>query len=154
MFFISAFGSAIAYGTDAIFGKLALNDMPLEIFIFLLAVVYSFIAVGMFVIYRKSIYAYFVNNEHLPAVAWAVVAIIVGTVIADILMWKAINLSKTWQLPITVAIIHTAPIFSLVFVILYYKQSINIKAIAGICLTVIGCALMIINSGEDIKTLT
>lgn len=148
MFYLPAFGAAIAYGSDAIFGKIALKDMPLTVFIFILAAVYFVMAIGMLIMYRQQLYVYFSNRKNDRAIMWALLAVVLGTVIADIMMWKAIQMSEMWQLPISVTIIHTAPIFALLFVWMFFKQFMTIKAFVGLCLAIIGCAIMILNSKE------
>jgi uncharacterized membrane protein len=148
MFYLPAFGAAIAYGSDAIFGKIALNDMPLTVFIFILAAVYFVLAIGIYITHRPQLHAYFSNKKHHRAIMWALLAVILGTVIADIMMWKAIQMSQMWQLPISVTIIHTAPIFALVFVWIFFHQFMKIEAFVGLCLVIIGCGIMILNSKE------
>lgn len=150
MFFVLALLSALAYGTDVIFGKVALNEMPMIIFIFLLAFIYSIIAIIIFIIYNKKIISYVKSGTNTKSILFASFAIIVGTIIADFLMWKSIQMSKTFQLPLTVTIIHLAPVFSLIFVIIFYKESVNHKALFGMLLVIIGAVIMIYNSNTKL----
>ena len=142
--------SAMAYGSDAIFGKLALNDMPFFIFIFMLSLIYLILGVILFLFNYDYIISYFANVKDYSTIGYSIFAIIFGTIIADILMWKSIQKSQTSQLPITIAIIHTAPVFALLFVTFYFKTYLNWKALFGFGLVVIGTIIMIFNSGDSI----
>ena len=64
-------------------------------------------------------------------------------------MWLAIKYSSNKNLPITVSLIHTVPIFSLLLVWLVYKQTLNYKVIFGIFLTIIGVIITIFFNNES-----
>jgi drug/metabolite transporter (DMT)-like permease len=151
MYFIGpALAASLAYGSDAIFGKLALDDMPMYIFIFILSFCYFILAIVMFVAKPNTVWTYLKNPKNMPYIGWALVAVIIGTILADICMWYAIKTSSKLTLPIAVALGHTAPIFSLILVLLVFKEALNWKAVAGIMLTVIGCIITVFYSGQYI----
>lgn len=64
-------------------------------------------------------------------------------------MWYAIKNSSLANLPLTIAIIHTAPILSLILVCMFYKECMNWKANLGIVLMVVGGCLVIFYSGAS-----
>ena len=70
--------------------------------------------------------------------------------IGDIFMWLAIKSSSNKNLPLTVSIIHTVPVFSLLLVWLVYKEKLNYKVILGIFLTIIGVIITIFFNENNI----
>ncbi len=77
----------------------------------------------------------------------------IGTFLGDFFMWYSLKIASHKNLPLAVAIIHTAPILSLLFVFLIYKEKIDYRAIFGIILSIIGCIIAIIYSGSNVKYL-
>jgi drug/metabolite transporter (DMT)-like permease len=153
LFILPALGASLAYSSDVIFGKLALEEMPMYLFIFILAMCYLVLAIGMFILKPKEITSYFNQKANLKPTCYAVIAIILGTVLADILMWYALKVSSRKQLPIAIALVHTAPLISLLLVFVFFKQYLNWKSIAGVILTVVGCAIAIMFCGDSIDNL-
>lgn len=144
MFVLPALGASLAYSTDVVFGKLALDDMPMVIFTFVLSICYAVLAIGLFVWQPTKIREYVTNKKNTKTIALAILAVVTGTVIADVLMWYAVKKSPTHHLPIAIALIHTTPVISLIIVALYYKHKINWKVALGVILTVVGCMITIL----------
>jgi drug/metabolite transporter (DMT)-like permease len=119
------------------------------VFIFVLALCYCGVAVVMFAWRPRLIAGYLGDPSNRRSVCIAVVAVVAGTVAADILMWIAIHVTThRSQLPVAVALIHTVPVFSLLLVWAVYKEALNWKAVAGCAMTVAGCVVMLLNSGD------
>ena len=72
-----------------------------------------------------------------------IIAIIIGTITGDYLMFYTINKSSKSNLPIAISLIHLAPIFSLFLVYFYFKKRLNIGSIIGIILVFIGTIIAI-----------
>ena len=136
---IPAVLSSAAYSSDVIFGKLALDKMPTHVFIFLLSACYAALAVGMVAWRPREIASYLADASNRSSIALAVVAVVVGTMLADVLMWMAIKAASKPQLPAALALIHTTPVLSLLLVWLVYKATIDWRAACGVLLTVVGC---------------
>lgn len=135
--------SSLAYSSDVLWGKMALDEMPMYIFTFLLAACYAVVGVAMYMFRPGDISSYLAKAANRRFVGFAVAAIVVGTILADIFMWYAIKVSPTRTLPAVVTLVHTAPIFSLLLVYLFYKESIPWKAVVGILMAVAGCMLTV-----------
>jgi uncharacterized membrane protein len=146
MYILAAFLSALAYSSDAIFGKLALEHMPSSVFIFILCCVYFIFGVVLFAWNKQLYFTYLSKKENSRTIVFALLAIIIGTVIADILMWKSIQLSNRAQLPITIAIIHSAPIFSIILVAIFFNKYLNLMSLFGLIIIMIGFYILIINN--------
>ena len=142
-----ALGSALAYSTDTVATKLALEEMPFPLFMFILSFLYTILGVILFAVNGKEIVSYF-KSKNIKPIGLAVAAIIIGTIFADFLMWKAISNSSRAQISTTIALIHLTPLFSLVLATLFFKQQSNWKIILGVVLTVIGSMILIVNT-ED-----
>jgi hypothetical protein len=152
-YIVAALLSAIAYGSDVIFGKFALDDMPFFIFMFILAFIYFLIALFMFIFNYNYIIDYFYKIKNYSSLYWSIIAIILGTIIADILMWKAIQLSNYSELSTTITLIHMAPVFGLIFIAVVYKYYLNYKALFGFFLVIVGLIIMIFNSNKALLIL-
>ena len=76
---------------------------------------------------------------------YAIIAVLIGTILGDYLMFYTINKSKKINLPIAITLIHLAPIFSVFLVYLYFKQKLNYKALTGIIIVFIGTLITINN---------
>lgn len=135
--------SATAYSTDVIFAKQALNNMPIYIFLLIVCSLYVLLSIAIILWKRKEVVQYFTTKKNTKYVVIAVLGLLVGTMLADILMWLSIKLSKKHHLPVTVTLIHMTPVLSLLLVVLFYKVSLRWQAIAGVLLAVLGCAIMI-----------
>ena len=84
-----------------------------------------------------------INNYYY--LKYAIIAVIIGTILGDYLMFYTINKSKKINLPIAISLIHLAPIFSIFLVYIWYKQLLNFKALFGIILVFIGTLITIYN---------
>jgi uncharacterized membrane protein len=143
LFIIYALLASIAYSTDVIFGKLALDNMNIIIFTFFIGLCYTFLSFIIYIFNYNKINSYLINKNNYYYIFYAIIAIFIGTIFADICMWYAINNSSKKLLPITVSIIHTVPVFSLLLVYFIFKESLNYKQIFGILLTIIGVIITV-----------
>jgi len=151
IFIISGICSALAYSTDSIFGKIALEGLPLNIYFIIIAFVYTIVGVVLSIIHRNDIYKYIqkekINNYYY--FKYAIIAVIIGTILGDYLMFYTINKSSESNLPIAITLIHLAPIFSLFLVYFWFNKKLNIKAIFGICLVFIGTIIALLNTNHN-----
>ena len=148
LYIIYALLSSIAYSSDVIFGKMALEEMPMSIFVFILSFLYFILGIILYIWKRNEINDYIKKPDNYKNIFYAVIAIIIGTILADIFMWYAIKLSSRRKLPIAIALIHTAPILSLFFVYLFYGEILDYRSIMGIIISVIGCGIAIYYSNN------
>ena len=146
---IPALLSSLAYSSDAIFGKFALNKMNMFVFTFLLSLTYAVLSIFLFIMQPKQLWQYITDKRNHKPIGWAILAIVIGTIIADIFMWYAIKTSSKMHLPITVSLIHTVPVFSLLLVYLIFKTRPNNKAVLGIFLIVIGSIIAVYYGEEE-----
>lgn len=144
--YIWALASSLAYSSDVVWGKMALDEMPMYVFVFLLAACYTVVGITMLALSPRSITGYISNKKNLRFLGLAIVAIVIGTLLADVLMWYAIKVSPKRSLPAVVTLIHTAPIFSLVLVWMVYNEAIDWRAVMGIVMAVAGCILTVFYS--------
>lgn len=147
---VASLGASVAYSTDVLFGKMALDEMPMFVFIFILALCYAILAVVMIVLKPDTLKNYLIEKQNIKPIGLAVIAVILGTIVADVLMWLAVKKSSRKQLPLAIAIIHTAPILSLILVCMFYKECLNWKANLGIVLMVLGGCMAIFYSGSSV----
>lgn len=144
---ISGLLAALCYSSDAIFGKIALDGLPLNIYFIIVSFVYFIIGLILFIYnYKECIYYYEkekINNYYY--FKYAIIAVFIGTILGDYLMFYTINKSKKINLPIAICLIHLAPIFSAILVYIWFKEIINIKALIGIILVFIGTLITIFN---------
>lgn len=144
---ISGLLAALCYSSDAIFGKIALDGLPLNIYFIIVSFVYFIIGLILFIYnYKECIYYYEkekLNNYYY--FKYAIIAVFIGTILGDYLMFYTINKSKKINLPIAICLIHLAPIFSAILVYIWFKEIINIKALIGIILVFIGTLITINN---------
>ena len=136
---IPAILSSAAYSSDVIFGKLALDAMPTHVFIFLLSVCYAVLAAAMLAWRPGAIVAFLADAANRTTIALAVVAVVVGTMVADVLMWVAIKDATRQQLPAALALIHTTPVLALLLVWAVYGTAVDWRAACGVLVTVAGC---------------
>jgi drug/metabolite transporter (DMT)-like permease len=149
IFIISGLLSALAYSTDSIFGKIALDGMPLNIYFIIVAFVYTLVGITLTIINRNKVIDYFQNKENYYYLKFAIVAVVIGTILGDYLMFYTINKSSKVNLPIAISLIHLAPIFSLFLVYFYFKKRLNFMSIFGIILVFIGTLIAIYFSNNN-----
>lgn len=147
LFILSGLLAALCYSSDSIFGKIALDGLPLNIYFIIVAFIYTIIGLVLlffnyndFIIHMKKEYT---NNYHF--LKYAIIAVLIGTILGDYLMFYTINKSKKVNLPIAITLIHLAPIFSVFLVYFFFKQKINYKALFGIIIVFIGTLITITN---------
>ena len=148
IFIISGLLSALAYSTDSIFGKIALEGMPLNIYFIIVAFIYTIVGIILTFYHRKELIVYINNKNNYKYLKYAIVAVIIGTILGDYLMFYTIGKSSEINLPIAIALIHLAPIFSLFLVYFYFKKRLNYKSILGIIMVFIGTLIAIYFSND------
>lgn len=150
IYIISGICAAIAYSTDSIFGKIALEGLPLNIYFIIVAFVYAIVGIILSIINRNEIYKYIEKEKanNFYYLKYAILAVVIGTILGDYLMFYTINKSSKTNLPIAITLIHLAPIFSLFLVYFWFKKRLNITAIFGICLVFIGTLIALLNTYE------
>ncbi len=114
LFILSGILSALAYSSDSIFGKIALSGMPLNIFFIFVSFIYTIIGILLTIIHKKELITYIQNPSNIYYMKYAIIAVIIGTILGDYLMFYTINKSSKINLPIAIALIHLAPIFSII----------------------------------------
>lgn len=149
IYIISGILSALAYSTDSIFGKIALEGMPLNIYFIIVSFIYMIVGITLSIIHKNQVIEYFNNIDNYYYLKYAIIAVIIGTITGDYLMFYTIGKSTEVNLPITIALIHLAPIFSLVLVYFYFKKKLNWKSILGIILVFIGTLIAIYFSNHQ-----
>lgn len=147
LFILSGLLAALCYSSDSIFGKIALDGLPLNIYFIIVSFIYTIIGLVLllfnyndFIIHMNKEYT---NNYHY--LKYAIIAVLIGTILGDYLMFYTINKSKKINLPIAITLIHLAPIFSVFLVYFFFKQKINYKALFGIIIVFIGTLITITN---------
>lgn len=142
---IAAIASAFAYSTDIIFPKVALDNMPMYIFLFILCCIYMVMAVILIAWKGTSIFTYLKTSSNKSYIRIAILGILVGTLAADILMWAAIKYSARGDLPLTSSLIHIGPTLLSVLIVAYiYKIGLKWQSILGIVLVVSGAGLLML----------
>lgn len=151
IYIFSGILSALAYSSDSIFGKIALEGMPLNIYFIIVSFIYMIVGITLAIIHKNELVNYFNNNKNFYYLKYAIIAVIIGTILGDYLMFYTIGKSSEVNLPIAIALIHLAPIFSLFLVYFYFKKQLNYKSIIGIVMVFIGTIIAIYfssNNGE------
>lgn len=143
IYIISGILAAIAYSSDSIFGKIALEGMPLNIYFIIVAFIYMIVGIILTIIHKNEVIEYFTNSNNYYYLKYAIIAVIIGTIAGDYLMFYTIEKSSKANLPIAIALIHLAPIFSLFLVYLWFKKRLNYKSIIGIIMVFIGTLIAI-----------
>jgi len=153
IYIISGILSALAYSSDSIFGKIALEGMPLNIYFIIVSFIYTIIGIILTLINRKEIIIYIKKEKenNYYYLKYAIIAVIIGTIIGDYLMFYTINKSSKTNLPIAIVLIHLAPIFSLFLVYFYFKRKLHIGSIFGIFIVFIGTLIAIYYSNINEK---
>jgi len=149
IFIISGILAALAYSSDSIFGKIALEGMPLNIYFIIVAFVYTIVGIILTITHRNELIDYFKDDNNYYYLKYAIVAVIIGTILGDYLMFYTINKSSKINLPIAISLIHLAPIFSLFLVYYYFNKKLNYKSIFGIILVFIGTLIAIYFSNNN-----
>ncbi len=101
------------------------------------------IGIILSIFYRNDLITYIKNPNNHYYLKYAIIAVIIGTILGDYLMFYTIHKSSKTNLPIAITLIHLAPIFSLFLVYLYWKKRIHIGSIIGIILVFIGTIIAI-----------
>jgi len=148
--FIFPLLSSLAYSSDVLFGKIALDEMPFDVFLFLLGICYTVFSIFIYIYNYTKINKYLLDEKNRKYIYYAIFAIVIGTILADCLMWYSIKITSKMNLPIVITLIHSAPILSLILVYLCYNVILDYRAIIGICISVIGCCIAVYYS-NDIK---
>ena len=94
LFIISGLLSALAYSSDSIFGKIALDGMPLNIYFIIVAFIYTIVGIILTIINRNELITYFSNSDNYHYLKIAFIAVIIGTILGDYLMFYTINKSS------------------------------------------------------------
>jgi drug/metabolite transporter (DMT)-like permease len=147
LFIISGLLAALCYSSDSIFGKIALEGLPLNIYFIIVAFVYTIIGL-ILLLFNYNNFIIHIKKEsenNYYYLKYAIIAVLIGTILGDYLMFYTINKSKKINLPIAITLIHLAPIFSVFLVYLYFKQKLNYKALFGIIIVFIGTLITINN---------
>ena len=148
IYILSGMLAALAYSSDSIFGKIALEGMPLNIYFIIVAFIYTIVGLSLTFIHRNEVLEYFSNSDNYYYLKYAIVAVIIGTILGDYLMFYTIGKSSKVNLPIAITLIHLAPIFSLFLVYFYFKKHLNFKSIIGIIMAFIGTLIAIYFSND------
>ena len=143
IYILSGLLSALAYSSDSIFGKIALDGMPLNIYFIFVSFIYAIIGLILALYYKNELILYISKDTNKYYFKYAIIAIVIGTIIGDYLMFYTINKSSKVNLPIAISLIHLAPIFSLFLVYFYYKKLLPTASIMGIIIAFIGIIIAI-----------
>jgi len=143
IYILSGILAALAYSSDSIFGKIALEGMPLNIYFIIVAFIYTIVGIILTITHKNDVIEYFGNPDNYYYLKYAIIAVIVGTIMGDYLMFYTIGKSSKVNLPIAITLIHLAPIFSLFLVYFYFKKQLNMKSIIGIIMAFIGTLIAI-----------
>lgn len=143
IYILSGLLAALAYSSDSIFGKIALDGMPLHIYFIFVSFIYSIVGLILALYYKNEFIMYISKDTNKYYLKYAIIAIIIGTIMGDYLMFYTINKSSKVNLPIAISLIHLAPIFSLFLVYFYYKKRLPTASIFGIIIAFIGIIIAI-----------
>ena len=147
LFVLSGLLAALCYSTDSIFGKIALDGLPLNVYFIIVSFIYTIIGIILLLFNHKEFINHIKkeseNNYHY--LKYAIIAVLIGTILGDYLMFYTINKSKKINIPIAISLIHLAPIFSIFLVYFYFKLRLNYKALFGIIIVFIGTIITINN---------
>jgi drug/metabolite transporter (DMT)-like permease len=147
LFVLSGLLAALCYSTDSIFGKIALDGLPLNVYFIIVSFIYTIIGIILLLFNYKEFINHIKkeseNNYHY--LKYAIIAVLIGTILGDYLMFYTIDKSKKINIPIAISLIHLAPIFSIFLVYFYFKLRLNYKALFGIIIVFIGTIITINN---------
>ena len=147
IFIISGILAALCYSSDSIFGKIALEGIPLNIYFIIVAFIYTIIGIILLLFNYNDFFKYLKKEKdnNYYYLKYAIIAVLIGTILGDYLMFYTINKSNTINLPIAITLIHLAPIFSVFLVYFWFKKQVNYKALLGIIIVFIGTLITITN---------
>ena len=147
IFIISGILAALCYSSDSIFGKIALDGLPLNIYFIIVSFIYTIIGLILFFFNYNDFFKYLKREEenNYYYLKYAIIAVLIGTIAGDYLMFYTINKSKKINIPIAITLIHLAPIFSVFLVYFWFKQQLNFRALFGIILVFIGTLITVHN---------
>jgi len=147
IFIISGLLAAFCYSSDSIFGKIALERFPLNIYFIIVSFIYTIIGLILLILNYNKFVEYLRKDKknNYYYLKYAIIAVLIGTIAGDYLMFYTINKSKKINLPIAISLIHLAPIFSVFLVYLWFKLELNYRALFGIILVFIGTLITITN---------
>ena len=147
IFIISGILAALCYSSDSIFGKIALDGLPLNIYFIIVSFIYTIIGLILFFFNYNDFFKYLKREEknNYYYLKYAIIAVLIGTIAGDYLMFYTINKSQKINLPIAITLIHLAPIFSVFLVYFWFKQQLNFRALFGIILVFIGTLITVHN---------
>ena len=91
LFLLSGILSALAYSSDSIFGKIALSGMPLNIYFIFVSFIYTIIGIILTIIHKKELITYIQNPSNIYYIKYAIIAVIIGTITGDYLMFYTIT---------------------------------------------------------------
>jgi drug/metabolite transporter (DMT)-like permease len=144
IFIISGILAALCYSSDSIFGKIALEGLPLNIYFIIVAFIYTIIGIILLLFNYNDFFKY-LKKENDNYLKYAIIAVLIGTILGDYLMFYTINKSNKINLPIAITLIHLAPIFSVFLVYFWFKKQVNYKVLLGIIIVFIGTLITITN---------
>jgi len=147
IFIISGILAALCYSSDSIFGKIALDGLPLNIYFIIVAFIYTIIGIILLLFNYNDFFKYLKKEKdnNYYYLKYAIVAVLIGTILGDYLMFYTINKSNKINLPIAITFIHLAPIFSVFLVYFWFKKRVNYKVLLGIIIVFIGTLITITN---------
>jgi drug/metabolite transporter (DMT)-like permease len=147
IFIISGILAALCYSSDSIFGKIALDGLPLNIYFIIVAFIYTLIGIILLLFNYNDFFKYLKKEKdnNYYYLKYAIVAVLIGTILGDYLMFYTINKSNKINLPIAITLIHLAPIFSVFLVYIWFKKQVNYKVLLGIIIVFIGTLITITN---------
>ena len=138
--------TAFFWGLSSIFDKLCLNTFtPIMIFI-VGGMVYSIIAIGLFIYHRHEIKHYFYDYiKYKNAWIYAILAGICVYGIANLIYYHVLH--NTNNTNIVIAISYSAPIFTLILsLIILKKENYSLASIIGVLFVIIGTVIVCLNS--------
>ena len=112
MIYILAFLATFLYSFDVIFAKLALDNMPMFMFIFIMSILYTILGFVIYINNYKYINNYFTNNNNKKYIIYSIINIIFSCILADFIMFYTIKKSLKINLPIVISIIHTCLLYT------------------------------------------
>jgi drug/metabolite transporter (DMT)-like permease len=136
--YVLAIVAAMAYGTNSVIAKHALDNMPVYIYVGLIAFMYICVTIGLLVFKGKEIYKFVGDKANHKHLAIGLAAVFVGTVFADTVVWNALKAASPQHIPIVSALINITPVFSLLIVMIAYGVKIDFTTGIGFVLLVLG----------------
>lgn len=147
LFVLSGLLAALCYSSDSIFGKIALEGLPLNIYFIIVSFIYTIIGI-ILLLFNYNEFIIHIKKEsenNYYYLKYAIIAVLIGTILGDYLMFYTIDKSKKINIPIAISLIHLAPIFSIFLVYFFFKLKLNYTALFGIIIVFIGTLITINN---------